>query len=148
MLRLIRVLSALASAPSKGTCCGGSQDLTLVRDHFPKGHGALSLSAIRSCVSTFQRDLLRAVSGLSARAKGSSKATYFGECQDYPFVREHFPKGHVAVSLRNTLSREVIFQSDTLRCVLKHSACVSAPSKGTRYVESQDFPFAPAHLLK
>ena len=79
--------SIRAMAPSRGTCCGDSQDSPLARWHLPKGHAG-------------------GVSGPSVRARALSKRTCRGESQDYPFAQGHLLRGHGAVSLRTILSRE------------------------------------------
>ena len=90
-------------APSQGTCCGLFQDNPLARGHLRKGYAAMSLRTIQrnfkgTCwgetqgyplapAHHFQWDVLRKVSGISARARKPSKGTWPGKPQDYPFVR-------------------------------------------------------------
>ena len=56
-----------------------SKDIPLAPTHIPKGRAAGSLRTIRSRYRTFQRDMMRGVSGLSASAMAPSKGTFCGE---------------------------------------------------------------------
>ena len=78
-------LSAHATVFSKGTCLWESQDYPLARGHLPEGHAIGSLRTIRLRQRNFQRDMLRGVSGLCARASAPSKVTCCEKSQDNPF---------------------------------------------------------------
>ena len=54
-------LSTRARVPSKGKCCGESEDHPSVPRRLPREHAAGSLRTIRSRQGTLQRDMLRGV---------------------------------------------------------------------------------------
>ena len=72
MMRGVTGLSVRASARSKGTCYGKFQSYPLAPAHFLRGHAAGNLRTIRLRGFIFQRDMLREVSGPSARASALS----------------------------------------------------------------------------
>ena len=94
-------LSDRARSSSKGTCCGEFQDYLFARGYLLKGNAAVSLRTIRSRQRAFHRDMLRGVSGLSARGSLPPKVTCCAEFQNYPLARGRFPKGNAAASLKN-----------------------------------------------
>ena len=76
------------------------------------GIAAVSLRTIQR---TFQKDKLRLVTWLSARASATSKGICFVESREFPFAAAHLSRQHAAGSLRNTRSRQGAFQRNMLR---------------------------------
>ena len=139
-------LSTRARVPSKGKCCGESEDHPSVPRRLPREHAAGSLRTIRSRQGTLQRDMLRGVSGQSVRARAPFKGTCCGESQDNPCSRGRLPKGHAAGGIRGICSREGTIQSDVLQEVYGQSVFARAPFKGKCCRKSQDHAFARGHL--
>ena len=143
LLRGVSGQSAHARSFSKGTCCGESQDYPA---HLSKGFVTVGHRAICLRQHNFQRDLLRRVSGISARGSASFKATCCGESQEYPLAPERLPKEHAAGILCLIRPRKAIFQRDMLRSVTGLSARASALSTGSCCGESQEYQSASGHL--
>ena len=145
-VRGVSGLSVRASAPSKVTCCVKSQDYPLAPGHLPKGtrcgdsqvflltrghllkrNATLSLRTIRSYQRTFQRDKVREVLGLSARASLPFSGTCCGDSQDSLFAQGHLSKGYGAGNLSIIRLRKRTFQGDMLRRV----SGLSAPARSS-----------------
>ena len=149
LLRGVSGISVRGSAPFKVTCCGESQEYPLAPGRFSTKHAAGILSLIRPR-KVFQRDMLRSVEGLSARASALSTGSCFGESQEYQSASGRLstlkccgesldkslasallPKGHVAWSFRTIPLREIIFSYDMLREASEPFVRSRVPSKGT-----------------
>ena len=124
-------------------CSGEFQDYPA---HLSEGQVAVGHRAICSRQRNLQRDLLRRVSGISARGSVSFKATCCGESQEYPLAPERLPKEHAAGILSLIRPRKVIFQRDMLRSVTGLSARASALSTGSCFREPQEYQSASGHL--
>ena len=111
-------LSVRTRAPLWETYCGGPQDHPLARRFRQEGHAAVRLGTIRSRRGTYQRDIVRGVSALSACAWVPSKGMFSRESQSHPFARGQLPKKRTEGSLCAIRSREATFQRDIARGVL------------------------------